>query len=130
MKTSLIALALAAALAGCAGPPVVTGALSAPVVIGASPEAQIKTGADTVKALHVTATKLLANHVITVTQAKSFRNMLVASGDSLDDANTVLLACRATTVKATPDPCWPKVSDVVTIALANVADIKRALESK
>lgn len=111
------------ALAGCA----------TPISVGPSPEAQIKTGADTVKAVTVTANKLLANHLITVTQAKSFRNMLVASGESLHDAETDLLACRVATGSAqdtVPDPCWPKVSDVVTIALANIAGVKKALDAK
>lgn len=136
MKTSLIALALAAALAGCAGTPSttgVTGALSAPVTLGTqSPEAQMKLGADTVTELNVLATKLLANHVITVTQAKGYRNMLVAANESLKDANADLLACRVTTpAPATgTDPCWLKVSDVASLALANIAGIQKTLKAK
>lgn len=104
-----------------------------PISLAPSPEAQIKTGSDTVKTLGVTTNVLLRDHKITVTQAKAFRNMLVVSGDTLDDATADLVTCRKSTGPAPltgPDPCWPVVSDVVTIALANVAGIRKALTGK
>jgi uncharacterized lipoprotein YbaY len=122
MIRSLI-LAAALALAGCA----------ATVSVGQSPEQQIAVGAQSVTASTTLATVLLRDHKITVPQAKSYRNMLVAAGESLKDANTELVACRASTgsTSATaPDPCWPKVSDVVGIALTNIAGVKKALDAK
>lgn len=98
--------------------------------VGQSPEAQIKAGADAVTAVTTTATVLLRNQKITVVQAKSYRNMLGAANEALKDANADLEACRVATVKTTPDPCWAKVSDVVTIALDNIAGVKRALDAK
>ena len=59
--------------------------------------------------------------------------MLAATLESLKDANGDLVACRKETgsnEKTTPDPCWAKVSDVVTIALQNIAGVKKALDSK
>lgn len=134
MKTTLIALALAAAaLVGCASTAAVTGVLATPIAVGASPEAQIQTGAQGVTAATTLATVLLTDHKITVTQAKSYRNMLAAAGETLKDANTDLVACRtstASTPASSPDPCWPRVSDVVTIALSNIAGVRTTLQAK
>lgn len=121
MKALILGFALA--VAGCAS---IT-------AVGRSPEAQIANGAATVTAVTITANKLLSSHVISVTQAKSYRNMLAAAGEALKDANTELLACRkdtGSTAETSPDPCWPKVADVVTIALENVVSVKRAVDSK
>lgn len=123
MNARTIFLAFALAVAGCA----------TTVAVGSSPEAQIATGAQTVTAATILATVALRDHKITVTAAKSYRNMLAAAGESLKDANGELEACRkdtGSTSATSPDPCWPKVGDVVTIALQNIAGVKRALESK
>lgn len=98
-----------------------------------SPEAQITAGAQAATAATTTATVLLREQKITVPQAKSYRNMLAAAGESLKDANTDLVACRAqtgSTPATTPDPCWAKISDVVRIAIENVTSLKRSLDSK
>lgn len=103
------------------------------VSVGQSPEQQIAIGAQTVTAATVLATDRLREHAITVPQAKSYRNMLVAAGESLKDANGELLACRAatgSTAATVPDPCWPKVSDVVLLALQNINGVRSALEKK
>jgi hypothetical protein len=118
-----LALALCVAVAGCA----------TPIAVGPSPEAQIKTGADSVTAATTLATVLLRDHKISVPQAKSYRNMLAAAGESLKDANTELEACRkdtGSTAATSPDPCWPKVQDVVTIALQNIGGVRAALAAK
>jgi hypothetical protein len=122
MMKSLI-LALVLAVAGCANP----------INVGASPEAQIAAGAEAVTATTTLATVALRNQKITVPQAKSFRNMLAAAGESLKDANGELETCRkatGSTAATAPDPCWPKVQDVVTIALQNIAGVRTALASK
>jgi uncharacterized cupredoxin-like copper-binding protein len=122
MMKSLI-LALCVAAAGCA----------TTVAVGPSPEAQIATGAQTVTAATTLATVALRDQKITVTTAKSYRNMLAAAGESLKDANTDLEACRkdtGSTAATKPDPCWPKVQDVVTIALQNIAGVRAALAVK
>jgi uncharacterized lipoprotein YbaY len=98
-----------------------------------SPEAQITAGAQAATAATTTATTLLREQKITVPQAKSYRNMLAAAGESLKDANTELLACRAqtgSTAKTTPDPCWAKISEVVRIALENIGSVKKTLSTK
>lgn len=124
MKRFFASLFLAASLIGCA----------AIQQVGLpSPEAQITAGAQAATAATTTATVLLRERKISVPQAKSYRNMLVAAGDSLKDADADLLACRAetkSTPQTSPDPCWAKVSDVVRIALENVAAIKRTLDAK
>lgn len=123
MKRTLAALALAA-IAGCA----------AITQVGLpSPEAQIATGANTVTAATTVATVLLREHKITVPAAKSYRNMLAASGESLKDANTDLEQCRkdtGSTPATSPDPCWAKVGDVIRIALENITSVKRSLDAK
>lgn len=122
MIRSLI-LAFALAVAGCAST----------VAVGSSPEAQIAIGAQTVTAATTLATVALRDHKITVTAAKSYRNMLAAAGESLKDANTELVDCRkdtGSTSATSPDPCWPKVADVITIALQNISSVQRALASK
>lgn len=118
-------LTIALALAGCAS-------TSPTIAVGSSPEAQIKTGADTVRAGAVTATELLKAHKITVLQARSYSTMLHSAGLVLNDAQADLLACRAIS-PAQPgaaDPCWPKVSDIVTTALENIGVVMRAIHAK
>ena len=98
-----------------------------------SPEAQITAGAQAGAAATATTTDLLRAHKITVAQAKGYRNMLAAAPEGLKDANTDLVACRSQTGsdhKTSPDPCWPRVQDVVLIALENVASIKRTVDAK
>lgn len=118
-----ILLAACVALASCAN-------LSA---VRPSPEAQIAAGAQAVTATTTTATVLLRNQKITVPQAKSYRTMLAAAGESLKDANGELEQCRAatgSTAASNPDPCWAKVTDVVRIALDNIASVKKTLDAK
>lgn len=125
MRIKSLILAAAFALSGCAN---FTG-----TVLGDSPEAQIKTGADAGTAATVTMTTLLRNQKISVVQGKSYRNMLAASNEALTDANTDLLACRVrtgSTSKTTPDPCWLTIADVVRLALDNISGVKKTLESK
>src|SRR5205085_5502223 len=98
-----------------------------------SPEAQIATGANTVTASVTLATVLLRDHKITVPQAKSYRNMAAAAGESLKDANGELEQCRkdtGSTAATSPDPCWAKVGDVIRIALENITSVKRSLDAK
>jgi outer membrane lipoprotein SlyB len=121
MKKLLACLALALGLLGCAS----TG--------NTSPEAQIATGANALTATTTLATVALRNDKITVAQAKSFRVMLGAASTSLDDANTVLLACRkatGTTAATASDPCAPQVTDVIRIALDTIANVKTALDRR
>lgn len=101
--------------------------------VGPSPEAQIKTGADVVRAAADTTTALLQARKITPAQAKGYSTMLRAAGDALDDANADLVQCRATTGPApagAADQCWPKVSELVTLALDNIGGIQKALAGK
>jgi hypothetical protein len=122
MRKLFLAVALAASLAGCA-------AGLAP----ATPEAQIKAGADGLTATTTLATALLRNNKISVPQAKSYRVLLGAASSALDEANTTLLACRKATgsTAATPsDPCRPSVADVITLALDSIGNVKRTLDSK
>lgn len=98
-----------------------------------SPEAQIKTGADSLKATTTLATVALRNDAITVNQAKSFRVMIGASSTTLDDANKTLLECRkktGSTAETKPDPCRLAVQDVIKISLDNIANVKRTLDAK
>lgn len=98
-----------------------------------SPEAQITAGGQTVNAAIATTSELLAARKITVSQAKGLRNMLAASNETLKDGLADLEACRKATgsnEKTSPDPCWPRVQDVVVIALDNVASIKKTVDSK
>lgn len=98
-----------------------------------SPEAQIVTGARIVTAGHVTGTKLLSERRIGVTEATSYERMLTTAGEALKGADRDLVACRKETgsnEKTSPDPCWAKVGDVITIALDSIVKIKRTLDSK
>lgn len=124
MKRFFASLFLAASLIGCA----------AIQQIGLpSPEAQITAGAQAATAATTTATVLLREHKISIPEAKSYRNMLVAAGESLKDADTELVACRAktgSTPKTSPDPCWAGIADVVRISLTNITDVKKALDAR
>lgn len=125
-KHFLVALCVMAAglLAGCAA--VQQAGLP-------SPEAQIAAGAQAATAATTTATVLLREQKITVASAKSYRSMLGAANEGLKDANVDLVACRAatgSTEKTSPDPCWPKVADVIRIALENITSVKRTLDRK
>lgn len=118
MKALILAFALA--VAGCASI----------VSVSPTPEAQIKTGADSVKAAETGATIALRDHKISVAQAKSYRNMLVTAGEALHDANTELERCRkdtSSTSATSPDPCWLTIRDVVNIALENIGSIRKAI---
>lgn len=117
-------LALCVAVAGCA--------TTTQIAVGPSPEAQIKTGADTVRAGAVTATALLRAHKISVLQARGYSTMLHSASVVLNDANAELVLCRgANPVPAgAADPCWPKVSDIVSTALENIGVVMRAINAK
>ncbi len=116
-----VLLAFAAAFAGCAGGLGYT-----------SPEAQIATGANALTGATTLATVALRNNKITVVQAKSYRVMLGAAGQALDDANTTLVKCRADTHTApglASDPCQPSVVGMITLALDSIANVKRTLDA-
>lgn len=98
-----------------------------------SPEAQLVTGARLVTAGHVTGTTLLRERKIGVNEATSYERMLTTAGEALKGADRDLVACRKETgsnEKTSPDPCWAKVGDVITIALDSITKIKRTLDSK
>lgn len=98
-----------------------------------TPEAQVTAGGQACDAATSTTTRLLAERKITVVQAKSYRNMLVAACESMRDAKDDLASCRTRTgtdSKATPDPCWAGIADVVRIAATNITDIQKVLTSK
>jgi hypothetical protein len=121
MKSLILALALA--LSACAST----------TALGTSPEAQIANGAATVETTATAATVALRNHVISVNTARGLSTMLHAAGDALKDANADLVQCRkdtSSTPATSPDPCWPKVRDVVTLALDSIAGARRALGAK
>lgn len=112
-------LILALALAGCAA-----------ITPLPSPEAQIKAGADTVKGLAVSGTVALREHVISLNTAKSYDAILHTAGEALNGANADLVQCRKETgsnEKTSPDPCWPKVKDVIGIALQSITSVRLAL---
>jgi len=101
--------------------------------IGKTPEAQIAEGANALAAATTLATVLLRNDKLTVPQAKGFRVLLGASSTALDEANGALVACRketATVAGVANDPCWPKVSDLVSLAINGIIGVKSALDSK
>lgn len=119
MIRSLILAALLA-IAGCAST----------TAIGTSPEAQIANGAQTVQATATAATVALRNQAISVNTARGLSTMLHAAGDALKDANADLVQCRkdtASTAATSPDPCWPKVRELVTVALDNIAAVRRSV---
>jgi hypothetical protein len=102
-------------LAGCA-------------VLGSTPEAQIKSGADKLTAGTNLTTALLARDKITVAQAKSYRALLGTASSALDTTNDALLACRkrtASTPQTSPDPC----KQTVTADLNLVTDILTRIET-
>ena len=112
---------------------VTLGCASMPGVFGsASPEAQIKAGADGLTAATTVATVALRNNAITVAQAKTYRVVLGAASTALDDANDTLVKCRAATGSASstsPDPCKASVVDVIQVALDSVASVKAKLDA-
>lgn len=121
MKKMLIAAAFAlAALAGCAS------------MQSSSPEAQIVTGANSLTAATTVAEVALRNKAITVTQAKQAHAVLAAAGGALDDANTVLVKCRAdtkSTSTTSPDPCVPSTVGLITMAIESIGSAKRMLDA-
>lgn len=119
------ALFILALVVGCAG--------NLTTAIGPSPEAQIKTGANSVTAATALATALLKNNKITVAQAKSYSAILHAGRDHLGDADTRLVDCRkrtATTSVAIPDPCALTVADDIALGLSVIADVQKTLKAK
>lgn len=136
MRKVLSALFVAATLALLAGSGCTTNpATGLPTLsIGtSSPEAQIKTGADAETAAATLATALLKNGKMTVSQAKSISTMLHAASTALDDANKVLLTCRASTgstAATKPDPCSIGVAEVVALAVSSIASIQKTLSTK
>ncbi len=119
LKLSLAAILLAA----CA---TVTDA------IAPSPESQIAAGANSLAVATTAATVALRNDKITVVQAKNFRAILGAASIALDDANGVLVKCRAatgSTSATSPDPCKPSVVSIIQLALDSVAAAKRGIDT-
>lgn len=98
-----------------------------------SPEAQVTAGGQACDLATTTTKRLLAERKITVVQAKSYANMLVAACESIRDAKNDLVSCRTRTgsdAKTSPDPCWADIADVVRIASTNIVDIKKSLDTK
>lgn len=139
MKTSpfrALILAAAFAIAGCAATTSGTSPPGTTVVQQAaagSPEAQIVVGAQSVTAATTTATQLLRAGKLSQSQAESYRVVIGAASTALHSADAALQACRKSTGSkpgASPDPCTPSVGDLVLLAVANIANIKRALDAK
>lgn len=103
------------------------------VVFPQSPEAMIAAGASALTATTTVTTIALRNNKITTEQAVGFRGMLGAASTALNDSNKSLLECRAATGSSStsnPDPCKPKVVDLVKLALDSIANVKRVVDSK
>jgi hypothetical protein len=99
----------------------------------ASPESQIVTGANAASSATRLVTTLLASDKITVQQATSYRDMLVAARDSLKAMDATLKSCRARTASSqasAPDPCALGVADVIRLALGSVLSIQQVLSTK
>lgn len=115
-----IAIVLAVVLSGCA-------------VMGASPEAQIKRGADTQTAATDLTATLLQRNKITVVQAQSYRAMLGTASAALDGSAATLRACRAIDTKPPAnggDPCQQTVAGDVSLALAVLTEIEKTLQQQ
>ena len=120
----LLAVITLAILAACA----TTGS-----VFGPTPEAQIVTGANSVKAVATLGTVALKNDKISVAQAKSYSAILHTASSHLDVANAALVTCRSrtsSTSRSSPDPCAATVADDITLAIQVVADVKKILDAK
>jgi hypothetical protein len=131
----MFALALAVPVfstAGCAQLSSIGTSISG-AVAPATPEAQIKTGAEALTAATTVATVLLRNDKITVVQAMNYRRMLGAASNVLDDANAALVKCRGSTGStsaSSPDPCKPGTVDMIALALDTITDVKKKLDAK
>lgn len=100
---------------------------------GASLEEQIATGANTGRAATAVARVLSSNNKITLAQARSYNVMLHSANEHLNDANKVLVACRAKTGSSqasVPDPCVGSVADDIQLGVSIATDVKRVLDSK
>ena len=107
--------------------------LTACAVMGASPESQIKRGADTQTAATDLATTLLQRNKITVVQAQSYRDMLKTASAALDSSAATLRACRAIDTKPMDngaDPCQQTVATDVNLALAVLSEIEKTLQQQ
>lgn len=130
MKRIVAVAALALAVAGCAATSVITERLTG---TAPSPEAQIVTGANSVRAAATLGDTLLKTKKITAAQARSYITLLNTANAHLNVANDALLACRkATSSSATtrPDPCAPTVASDIALGISVVSEVQKALSAK
>lgn len=100
---------------------------------GASPEAQIATGANSVNAAAQLATLRLTDKRITKAQATGYSAILHTASDHLNAANAVLVDCRkktASTAASNPDPCAGTVAGDISLAVSVVGEVRKTLDSK
>lgn len=124
MKKLLLTFGFTLLLAGCA----VTGGF-----FGPTPEAQIVTGANAVRAAATIAADLLQKNRITVAQAKSYSAILHTASGHLDVANAVLTSCRSktgSTQKASPDPCAASIASDIALAISVVGEVQKTMKAK
>ncbi len=100
---------------------------------GASPEAQIVTGANSVNAAAQLATLRLNDKRITKAQATGYSAILHSASNHLNAANAMLLDCRkktGSTQATNPDPCAGSVLSDITLATSVVGEVKKTLDSQ
>ncbi len=100
---------------------------------GASPEAQIVTGANSVTAAAKLATLRLTDKRITKAQATSYSAILHTAQGHLNDANAVLVDCRAktgSTQHTVPDPCAGTVASDISLAVSVAGEVSKTLNAK
>ena len=98
----------------------------------ATPEAQIKAGADSVTAATTLATVALRNDKISVAQAKDFSTVMHTASAALGKADVALVKCRAdtrSTAATVPDPCQASTIAIIQAALDAVASVKAKLDA-
>lgn len=108
--------------------------LTACAVLGPTPEAQIKRGADTQTAAVNLAASLLQRQKISLAQAQSYRAMLGTASAALDVSAGTLRACRSVSVAPVPagaaDPCQQTISADVGLALSVLTEIEKTLQAQ
>lgn len=107
--------------------------LGACALLGSTPEAQIKSGADKLTAATNLTTTLLSRDKINVAQAKSYRAMLGTASNALDTTNTALVECRTktgSTQQTSPDPCKQTVTADINLVTSILTEIETTLKKK
>jgi len=98
-----------------------------------SPEAQIKSSANTLTASAKLATFRLQSKAITPAQARNYADAMRVGEAILKDANVTLLSCRKATnsTEATlPDPCKGNVELDVNLAATILTQVEATLKAK